>query len=661
MKNLNTKEKELLEQCATKDVVNSEILPDVAQIFNSKSKDNLWPNRIIQAVAEKKVVPFIGAGVSAAADIKMWRQLLSEMKLPEGLLDAMPYDSLTPAEIAKLRTGSTRVQNTLRNSVFNKKTTVTHVFMAMLKCPIYMTTNYDKLIEKSIQIASGDLKMEVPVIANDSDLQELFSELPDDKKSLHAYSDANNPIIIKIHGCASRQNEYLVFTRSDYRTHYRTNVEFFKQIRELLSRRHILFCGFSHTDPEVSRLLEDSLFLYEHRVAEAQNSQAMKDALSDGPFFYNMELKENKHLYDIFPAQGIMPIVIPELPKSMEPEDGSALSIRVASSVGRLAVAKPIKNALDKIVRCHASELAQSLAHALEIICDRDVVEEVLRILHSAETDPKNVFGDKLCDSIFYKLQTELSSQGVWLLDKEGYVVGCGLPQDHDKEARLQYIRILAELPVNELARFVNRPYFRVAQSFREVFISDGIRSIFNGHNTIFICRPIIGERDVFKGLLFSATQPGHWSTPWNIAKRVFREHGQKFVLCCSDGVPLVPFALNESSQVPNMDRHELPNMVRNAEENKSGKAKVDKANLGFNYTKLERAGLQSKLVQQVKHLIIPSLQADTEFVVGNEEYDIVTQFVPRTPWKLAIARPKRPARKTKKTKKTKKNQQQKN
>ncbi len=625
----------IIKKCATQQVANTEILPDIAELLRSMNKSP-WPNQISRAVADKNLLPFIGAGVSAAADIKMWRQLLAELKLPDGLLDEAPHDSLTPAEIAKLRTGSERVQDTLRQSVSDKKTTITHVLLAMLNCPIFITTNYDKLIEDAIRIATG--VETIPIIANDSDLiKHVLTTKGKEELSLSEYRNHNQPIIVKIHGCALKRDEHLVFTRSDYRTHYRANDLFFRNIRELLSRRHVLFIGFSHTDPEVGRLLEDAMYLHEERLAHAHNGTDIHKAMADSPHLYSTQLQEKAFTRDLFAAQGITPIIIPQLPKHYSNDVGSSFSIRIATAIGQLVLSKPESDALDVQVAKLTSAIAEDLTDTLAFFTS-EIHDEAMEVVRSSKSGGMKREGDSLCETLRKELRTERSSQGVWLLNASNEVVGCSVPEGQDKQARLQHICSESNLEDTAPARFPNRPYIQVAKSFREPFVSDGIMSIFNGHVTIFICRPIVEKNTKdYKGLLFSATQPGHWKLPLTRAQELAGTPGQTLILCSSDGVPLLPFELDEKGEL-STDKPDLPPVLYKMEE-QHGKDTVAKSNVGFSYKKLERQALQSTLVRKVKRIIIPSMQVNTQLKQLDTKYDIVAQFVPRTPWKLAIAR----------------------
>jgi SIR2-like domain len=173
---------------------------------------NFWPPTIIKALRDRNLIFFMGAGTSAAAKLPTWREMLElRFGVPAPFLadDNLKNDNLTLGEIASRLIGREQLQSNLR-SIYNDDTilpTVIHYGLAALELPIYMTTNYDVLFEKAWKaIFPGK---EIAVICNSTDLN---------KNAAAPYK------LFKLHGCASRKDELLVLTRSEYRQNYRRAV-----------------------------------------------------------------------------------------------------------------------------------------------------------------------------------------------------------------------------------------------------------------------------------------------------------------------------------------------------------------------------------------------------------------------------------------------------
>jgi hypothetical protein len=220
---------------------------------------------------------------------------------------------------------------------------------------------------------------------------------------------------------------------------------------------------------------------------------------------------------------------------------------------------------------------------------------------------------DGLCKAALKSVQ-EIANQGVYLLDAEGDVIDCAVPSGLNLKKRIELTPTLHE-----------RPYFRIAKSFREPFVSDSFPSIFNANSTIFLCVPIT-EENRFSGLLFAATQIGPWKLPVELAQSQWRKH-RSFLMVDSQGICLLP-PNNELQTEDGMMHHQL---------NDEDKA----ANRGFHYRDLFALSRRDSLIKHVVEGIVPLSQDDDVFDLSSDfEYYIVVTEIRRTRWKLAIAEP---------------------
>lgn len=205
------------------------------------------PYDLQQAIINNKVVIFIGAGLSRAAGLPMWRDIVIEVLKNPAIEKGSHYiygienDVLTPLEVLdKIEKQSKRIVY----STFEQKTN------KQFESDIYktissisgklITTNYDRLIETNCQI---------PVI---------------DPVSTYSLSKIDNcdEFLLKIHGDCAAIDNAIIFTKDYERLYGEGNGLAKFQLEKLVSSHTCLFVGFSMSDNYVSNLFEflDSLY-----------------------------------------------------------------------------------------------------------------------------------------------------------------------------------------------------------------------------------------------------------------------------------------------------------------------------------------------------------------------------------------------------------------
>src|SRR5712691_10595496 len=121
------------------------------------------PPSLAQMFAQRRVIPFIGSGVSAGLGLPTWPDLLERIARDIDPIinfaevdEACNHDYLQIAEYLYLkadgRIGPLRHQvevalQTVEEPVFSTP----HVELANLDCPLVYTTNYDDLIERAFR------------------------------------------------------------------------------------------------------------------------------------------------------------------------------------------------------------------------------------------------------------------------------------------------------------------------------------------------------------------------------------------------------------------------------------------------------------------------------------------------------------------------------
>ncbi len=546
-----------------------------------------WPPRCVAALKRHKTIVFFGAGLSMSCGIPSWKQLLSQhFGLDKALTDDddLAYDPLTLGELAAQYLGSEVLQRILREVMNQPRPfSLGHVALAALRCPVYVTTNYDCLFEQAWHKVNP---AELLVVTNDAGLlTKQYQDAPSE----------GNSVLFKIHGSSDRHDEYLILTRKDYRFHYRTNVNLFECIKHLLLEQHTVFVGFSHRDPEVSRLVEDAIYEYEKKKP--------KDPLAEPrPQLYSLQFDMSSHAPEVFAARGIVALWPPAVSTSIEHVRDKALTVALLDLLGAKQFDLHSKVSLDAELKETIKKISEEIAEGLDAL-RRHTSDALTSLMSPTVNNP-------WLAALLSKLGP-LASQGVYLLDDQGntvdYVVPFGLsPPDRRPKRSLS-----------------NRPYFQQAKSFRESFLSDTSASIFNGNSTFFLCMPILRNKQSI-GLLFSAAQVGQWKTPIDIAQELWKKE-MSITLVDSNGVCLIP------------PRNEF--LVSPAPISIPGES-LD-ANLGYSHLRLVELSRRDVLVRHLVRSVVPVTQDDDVLELARDlkEFSVVSE-IPQTRWKVAVSIP---------------------
>ena len=598
-----------------------------------RSISTFWPPRCVEAFSEHNATVFFGAGLSLSAGFPSWRELLVDyFQMDQSLVDDddLKSDPLTLAELAAQAIGNERLQQQLRE-VFGTPTatTTSHRLLAKLNAKVYVTTNYDNLFElawEAERLADRNNKNKLLIATNDTHV--------DEAEEVVSGKDVRT-VLFKIHGCVKRESEHLILTRRDYRQHYRANTKFFNLIIGQLRKRHTLFVGFSHRDPEVSRLVDDAIHQFEARPDKTNN---------DWPQLYSLQFDMRSHTPEVFAARGIVALTPPAVltdPKVTDPDSDSlrelltkdSKAIRshaLAAGLCDLIIAERLKlhtedplqpgARLDKQLGSVVSQLIEPLDRAIQAMLERtgDAIELVEGRGNSDWLAPLR---DELGD---------LASQGLFVANFEGKVKHGALPKGLAK-ARLDMI----------IKKGVSkRSYFQIAMSYRTAFISDLDESFYNKNGTFFLCQPLLiddpdspnGVRR-FAGLIFSASQVGQWKLPIQLAEQTWKL-GRGFVLTDSNGVCLLP-AFGEFQPEPAR--------WQDAESYEVGASNADlpEANVGYAYKRLLGLSRRDQLVRHIAKSVVPVQQDDDVLQLAKDsKYYTVVSEIKSTRWKLALSMP---------------------
>lgn len=203
---------------------------------------------------EKKIIPFIGAGLSIPFQLKPWPELINELKeqlLKESFWEVIDFDleskNYQEAIEAIKKYGHIDDQPiqekiskdySLRKADLNRAIDNNYVDLKKDNFKIYLTTNYDRLLDDYMQGINGFKSL----TEYTSNVQRLFDN---DKEKY----------LFHIHGCVSNPDS-IVISSQKYDEVYSTP-NFDKLMSAFSSNYSFLFLGFSFDDDFVKTLVKN--------------------------------------------------------------------------------------------------------------------------------------------------------------------------------------------------------------------------------------------------------------------------------------------------------------------------------------------------------------------------------------------------------------------
>lgn len=211
-------------------------------------------NELKEKYHNKKIIPFIGAGLSIPFQLKSWSDLIQELKesfLKEAYWPAVEHD----LELGEHQSAienikkygqiddqpiQEKIADCYSRSMINTNTTVDSNYIDLIKenFRIYLTTNYDRLIEDHISKINSFSSL----IEYTSNTQRLF-ENQGEKYLFHIHGSVSNPASI-------------VISSEKYDELY-SNEIFNNMMKAFSSSYSFLFLGFSFNDAFVKSLVRD--------------------------------------------------------------------------------------------------------------------------------------------------------------------------------------------------------------------------------------------------------------------------------------------------------------------------------------------------------------------------------------------------------------------
>jgi hypothetical protein len=238
-----------------------------------------WHKDIIDDIARRRCVLFIGAGVSKNSTNplgerpKDWKEFLSfaasqtsKKRLVDSLINNADY--LTACEIIRQDLGrddfNSLVRSQFQTPQFQSAEIHKHIFN--LDSRIIATPNFDKIYDVYAEhAASGNISVKAYY---DDDIADVIRR--------------PEPVILKVHGTITSPDR-LIFSRKDY-SKARTDSRNFYQVLDALSITHtFIFIGCGPHDPDIRLLLEDYNYRFrfnkKHFIISPKNA-TKKDVLA---------------------------------------------------------------------------------------------------------------------------------------------------------------------------------------------------------------------------------------------------------------------------------------------------------------------------------------------------------------------------------------------
>ncbi|HFE9762328.1 TPA: SIR2 family protein [Acinetobacter baumannii] len=250
------------------------------------TKATLIKNLVKELQADNLAI-FAGAGLSKPAGYVDWKNLLKEVA-EELELDIDKESDLVA--LAQYHVNSKRNRTKINQLIieeFSKNIAVTENHRILSRLPIntFWTTNYDNLIEKSLE----DAKKVVDV--------------KHDTKQLLTSPKRRDAVLYKMHGDYQHPTDAVII-KDDYERYTLKRNEFYIALRGDLLTKKFLFLGFSFADPNIDYILGKIRASYteHHQTHYCILRKVQRDKNED---LADFEYKEKKQRYFIEDLQRV--------------------------------------------------------------------------------------------------------------------------------------------------------------------------------------------------------------------------------------------------------------------------------------------------------------------------------------------------------------------
>lgn len=214
-------------------------------MFINKKVDHFISD-FVSELTDDNVAIFAGAGLSAPSGFVDWKALMKDFSEQIGL-DVEKEDDLISLAQYYLNTQKGNrfsiTKKLVEEFTQDKIPNENHRVLARLPISVYWTTNYDRLIEKSL--------LENNKKADSKYVKEHFVRtIP-----------RRDAVVYKMHGDIEHVHD-VVLTKDQYESYYETHPSFLSTLAGDLTARTFLFIGYSFNDPNLQYILARVRVLY---------------------------------------------------------------------------------------------------------------------------------------------------------------------------------------------------------------------------------------------------------------------------------------------------------------------------------------------------------------------------------------------------------------
>lgn len=199
------------------------------------------PDELVARVRDGRAVPLIGAGLSSAAGIASWPELVERLRSSVGARLGRPIadDELdlfaTPVLYSHLQGSRQPLLELLGEAVDDRfEPHPMHRLLAQMPVRSVLTTNWDRLIERAFEPIR-------PV------------QVVHDEMTVASWNEGLATQIVKLHGTIEDPRS-IVFAEDDYQRFYTSESPLLNLAKTILATRSVFAIGFSMTDTYVKML-----------------------------------------------------------------------------------------------------------------------------------------------------------------------------------------------------------------------------------------------------------------------------------------------------------------------------------------------------------------------------------------------------------------------
>jgi len=264
----------------------------------SHEKESFIPSSLIHDLRAGNVLAWIGAGLSIGIGYPSWETLICKMaenidSAQWGNSDLQDWAIKTagnaPEWVAEVLSQTNRKEycDALLSEFGQniKKTSDTHALLALLPFRGYITTNYDALIENSIEIFTNYK----PYVYTSSNAKALLTK------------ELNQKFVYKVHGSIKEGMKDVILTETDYYALLHDGV-YGKIISSMLSKYTLVGFGYSLRDRDFRSILNERYELFKNDCPPFYMFTSSKDTCAEEIECYKK--KFNVHIVSVSPDYG---------------------------------------------------------------------------------------------------------------------------------------------------------------------------------------------------------------------------------------------------------------------------------------------------------------------------------------------------------------------